>query len=84
MRRRFNLHLEKDYKLRPTGLEGPNQNKFQEVVFQALETARDRREHLQRSNSKKYGWVVVCRGVVLKMKREENLQATLGSLDFFF
>lgn len=55
MRRRFNLNLEKDYKLRPTGLEGPNQNKFQEVVFQALETARDRREHLQWSNSKKYG-----------------------------
>lgn len=63
-------------------MEGPKQNKIQEVVFQALETARDRREHLQWRNSKKYVWVVKCRGVVLKMKQEENLQATLGSLDF--
>lgn len=33
------------HKLRPKGLEGPKKNKTQEIVLEALETARDRREY---------------------------------------
>lgn len=55
-------------------MEGPNQNKSQAIVFQALETARERRGHAPWRGSKQDGWVVVCTRHVWKVQLEEDFE----------
>lgn len=50
-------------------------------MFQAPQTARERREYLQGGKSRKCHWAVVCKRGVLKMNLKRILQAAL-SVDF--